>query len=155
MVPILEAHTSLPGLNNVKVGTCRFSLRRGQLSSSFSYDDSYLERPQAYAIDPALPLRRASYHSSGIPGAFRDSSPDRWGRHLIDRRALYAKDEDTAGSGTYRSPAFCSKKPRSSRGAAGLGRGYVESGSGSNRPLALTPARTRRCRAGSSSRAWR
>ena len=88
MVPIVDVFTSLAGeADEVLVGTCRFGLRRGKISCSFAYSDAYLEK-KAYAIDPALPLRSAFYHCEGMPGAMRDSSPDRWGRHLIDRRAI-------------------------------------------------------------------
>lgn len=89
MVPIVDVFTSLAGESaEVHVGTCRFSLRRGRISCSFAYSDAYLKRADAYAIDPALPLRSTFYHCEGMPGAMRDSSPDRWGRHLIDRRAI-------------------------------------------------------------------
>ena len=98
MTPALDVYTDLSDQEECKVGTCRFSLRRGQISCSFAYDDSYLALPEAYAIDPALPLRSHSYHCNGMPGAFRDSAPDRWGRHLIDRRALYGSDENNAGT---------------------------------------------------------
>ena len=88
MVPAVDVFTKLPGeAAEVLVGTCRFGLRRGRISCSFAYSDAYLEK-KAYAIDPALPLRSAFYHCEGMPGAMRDSSPDRWGRHLIDRRAI-------------------------------------------------------------------
>lgn len=98
MVPTLDVYTELAEEGEVKVGTCRFSLRRGQISCAFRYDDSYLGRPGAYAIDPALPLRGVSYHCSGMFGAFRDSAPDRWGRHLIDRRALYGEEGSATGA---------------------------------------------------------
>lgn len=89
MVPIVDVFTSLAGeAAEVHVGTCRFSLCRGRISCSFAYSDAYLKRADAYAIDPALPLRSTFYHCEGMPGAMRDSSPDRWGRHLIDRRAI-------------------------------------------------------------------
>ena len=89
MVPIVDVFTSLAGeAVEVHVGTCRFSLRRGRISCSFAYSDAYLKRADAYAIDPALPLRSTFYHCEGMPGAMRDSSPDRWGRHLIGRRAI-------------------------------------------------------------------
>ena len=89
MVPIVDVFTSFAGeAAEVHVGTCRFSLRRGRISCSFAYSDAYLKRADAYAIDPALPLRSTFYHCEGMPGAMRDSSPDRWGRHLIDRRAI-------------------------------------------------------------------
>ena len=58
MVPIVDVFTSLAGESaEVHVGTCRFSLRRGRISCSFAYSDAYLKRADAYAIDPALPLR--------------------------------------------------------------------------------------------------
>lgn len=98
MIPTLDIRADLPSEGDTKVGTCRFALRRGQLSCSFSYDDSYLALPGAYAIDPALPLRSYTYHCAGMFGAFRDSAPDRWGRHLIDRRALYGDGEKRAGA---------------------------------------------------------
>lgn len=96
MVPIVDVFTSFAGeAAEVLVGTCRFGLRRGRISCSFAYSDAYLKRPDAYAIDPALPLRSVFYHCEGMPGAMRDSSPDRWGRHLIDRRAIV--EAQTAG----------------------------------------------------------
>lgn len=96
MVPIVDVYTSFAGESaEVLVGTCRFGLRRGRISCSFAYSDAYLKRTDAYAIDPALPLRTAFYHCEGMPGAMRDSSPDRWGRHLIDRRAIV--EAQTAG----------------------------------------------------------
>ena len=59
-------------------------------SSSFEYTDTGLSNPGAVALDPAnLPLARSQVHNktenSGLPGAIRDSAPDRWGRHLIRR----------------------------------------------------------------------
>lgn len=68
------------------VGTARFNLRRGRISTTFSYADTYLTDSHAYPIDPAMPLRSQQYHTDGLPGAFRDSSPDRWGRNLILKR---------------------------------------------------------------------
>ncbi len=68
------------------VGTARFNLRRGRISTTFSYAIEYLSNPSAYPIDPAFPLRAQQYHADGLPGAFRDSSPDRWGRNLVAKR---------------------------------------------------------------------
>ena len=57
MVPIVDVFTSFAGESaEVLVGTCRFGLRRGRISCSFADIDAYLKRPDAYAIDPALPL---------------------------------------------------------------------------------------------------
>ena len=89
MIPTVEVFTKLPGFaHEIEVGKCRFSLRRGKISCMFSYSDVYLSTKGAYAIDPSLPLRAAAYHCEGLPGAMRDSAPDRWGRHLIDRRNI-------------------------------------------------------------------
>lgn len=87
MTPTIYVYASSVS-GDIFIGTCRFSLRRGRLTSAFSYDDTYLARTDAYAIDPSLPLRDAAGFCEGLPGALRDSIPDRWGRHLIDRRML-------------------------------------------------------------------
>ena len=87
MVPTLNVYTTLNG-NDILVGVCRFSLRRGRVGTTFSYDPTYLGNPLAFPIDPLLPLDAAPMHTEGLPGALRDSSPDRWGRHLIARRAI-------------------------------------------------------------------
>ncbi|MDO5043249.1 MAG: type II toxin-antitoxin system HipA family toxin [Slackia sp.] len=85
MIPVLDVFMTVGG-EKVPVGRCRFNLRRGRIGCSFSYDDAYLASPKAFAIDPFLPLRNSVHHCDGLPGAMRDSSPDRWGRHLISRR---------------------------------------------------------------------
>lgn len=62
--------------------------RTGDLFS-FEYDNTWLTRPEAFAFDPDLALvvgaqypapERANF------GIFLDSSPDRWGRVLMQRR---------------------------------------------------------------------
>ena len=63
--------------------------RRGTESATFTYDESYLSRgPDAYAIDPALPLVTGQQQTpldKKTFGAFSDCAPDRWGRRLITR----------------------------------------------------------------------
>lgn len=87
MVPVLEVYDASSGDDRL-VGTARFSLRRGSISTTFAYDEAWLANGQdSYVIDPDLPLMAGSQHCSGIPGAFRDCSPDRWGRTLIKREA--------------------------------------------------------------------
>lgn len=70
----------------VDVGTAYFTLRRGSSSTSFHYAPSYLSRKGAYAIDPALGLFAGPQQIAGLPGAFADCSPDRWGKNLITKR---------------------------------------------------------------------
>lgn len=94
MVPSLEVFDSSSGENRL-VGAARFSLRRGVVSTTFFYSDEWLaDGTSSYAIDPALPLAPGPQHVQGMPGAFRDSAPDRWGRTLIerDRREEAARD---------------------------------------------------------------
>lgn len=91
----VEVHCDIEA-KTVKVGSI-FPLRRhGKESMTFIYDQSYISMPDAYAIDPSLPLRAGSLHTSArqsIFGAFSDSSPDRWGRKIIERReAARARD---------------------------------------------------------------
>ena len=51
----------------IDVGTAYFSRRRNVLSTTFRYDEEYLARPDAYAIDPAMPLVQRN-HPRGKPG---------------------------------------------------------------------------------------
>ncbi len=54
---------------------------------SVAYGRKYLERPNALPVDPvALPLGRPPMDvtsNNGLYGAFRDASPDHWGRMVI------------------------------------------------------------------------
>lgn len=73
--------------------------RRGQ-SSVFEYADAWLDCADAFALDPAnLPLERrriyTSFNKSALPGALRDTAPDRWGQQLI-RRAFRKAGEQRA-----------------------------------------------------------
>lgn len=87
MTPAVDVHLSTgPRGEKRLVGRARFNLRRGRVSTMFSYDESYLADPSSFPIDPALPLVTSSSHSDGLPGALRDSLPDRWGRHLIAKQ---------------------------------------------------------------------
>lgn len=95
VVTKVEVHCDL-GAITVKVGSI-FPLRRhGKESMTFIYDQAYISMPDAYALDPSLSLRAGSHHTSArqsIFGAFSDSSPDRWGRKIIERReAARARD---------------------------------------------------------------
>ena len=70
-----------------KVGDTYFTFRRNRLTASFSYERDYLASRSAYAIDPALRLSTGSWPlPHGLPGAFSDAAPDRWGRGLIAKR---------------------------------------------------------------------
>jgi serine/threonine-protein kinase HipA len=66
-----------------------WSHRRGQTESqTFAYDEAYVARRGAYALDPSLPLGTGHQQTPlghRIFGAFSDCAPDRWGRRLITR----------------------------------------------------------------------
>ncbi len=79
-----------------RVGRCRYVAKRRGQSSVFEYADEWLANPNAFAIDPAnLPLGGGQIYTiytiyttsdkSALPGALRDTAPDRWGRQLIKR----------------------------------------------------------------------
>ncbi|MDR0959215.1 MAG: type II toxin-antitoxin system HipA family toxin [Propionibacteriaceae bacterium] len=68
-------------------GTLYATARRGVVTSTFTYDTAYLESPEAYELDPELPLVAGTLPvTAPLPRAFSDAAPDRWGRYLINRR---------------------------------------------------------------------
>jgi len=72
------------------VGRCRYITKTHHHSSVFEYSDEWLSYREAFALDPAnLPLvpgpTYSSSEKSALPGALRDTAPDRWGRQLIRR----------------------------------------------------------------------
>jgi serine/threonine-protein kinase HipA len=76
------------GEKNLLAGRMYPHRRRGIESASFVYNDRYLADPGAYALDPGLPLVTGTLQTPvgrKLFGAFADSSPDRWGRTLIQR----------------------------------------------------------------------
>ena len=71
------------------IGVLHSSYSRGKEIFSFEYDKEWLKSPFAQEIDPDLGLYSGVQYlreeKSGF-GIFLDSSPDRWGRVLMDRR---------------------------------------------------------------------
>lgn len=67
---------------DVPVGQLYANVRRGIEITSFTYDAKYLNRPDAFALAPDMPLIPGALHSSDLPmfRAFGDCIPDRWGR---------------------------------------------------------------------------
>lgn len=56
---------------------------------SFGYNKGWLERPEAFAFDPDLALSSGHQYPAADRtnfGIFLDSSPDRWGKVLMQRR---------------------------------------------------------------------
>lgn len=84
-------YITLPG-ETEPVTAGRFALsvdRRGVPEGRFVYGRSYLERPNAVALDPVelklAPRTYATASMGGVFGALRDASPDHWGRRVIQR----------------------------------------------------------------------
>jgi serine/threonine-protein kinase HipA len=78
---------------SARVGTLHDD--RGQVR--FRYDRAWRDAAEAFQIDPALSLDDAPFFpdtETGNFGVFLDSSPDRWGQTLMQRReALAARNE--------------------------------------------------------------
>ncbi|MCW2833256.1 MAG: hypothetical protein JWN68_1209 [Nocardioides sp.] len=85
------------GDRTMVAGTARFDRRRNQTTTSFDYDSAYLADPASYPIDPALSFDTRGGVVSGLPGAFADCAPDRWGQMLISKR-IRASETGTARS---------------------------------------------------------
>ena len=74
----------------VLVGRCRIVTKRRHSTSIFRYDDAWLSRKARFALDPEnLPLSPDPVYTrtdkSCLPGAIRDTAPDRWGQKLVQR----------------------------------------------------------------------
>lgn len=71
---------------------------RTDLPASFEYNEQWVKSNQVFRLDPRLELWRGEQRPvAGAPafGVFMDSSPDRWGRMLMERRE--AADARRAG----------------------------------------------------------
>lgn len=72
------------------MGMLSSELLRGKEIFSFEYDDSWLKSKHAQTIDPDLQLYTGPQYlneeNKSNFGLFLDSSPDRWGRVLMQRR---------------------------------------------------------------------
>lgn len=81
------------------VGRLWAHVRKNKESASFEYDDSWLENPVRFSLEPALQVGPGAFHTPAdtpMFGAIGDSAPDRWGRALM-RRAERRRAE---GAGT-------------------------------------------------------
>ncbi|MDR2981339.1 MAG: type II toxin-antitoxin system HipA family toxin [Puniceicoccales bacterium] len=85
----------------IPMGTLFAVNQRGNEMLSFDYDDGWLSRPHSRTLDADISLIKGrQYLKDGKPnfGFFEDSSPDRWGRVLMQRReAILAKKEGRGG----------------------------------------------------------
>ena len=79
------------------IGILSSSLLRGKEIFSFEYDSHWLKNEDTRALDPSLHLFEGPQfvpQGQSNFGMFLDSSPDRWGRFLMNRReAQIAREE--------------------------------------------------------------
>lgn len=88
------------------VGRCRYVAKRSGQSSVFEYSGTWQDYPNSFALDPAnLPLDGGQIYTnsekSALPGALRDTAPDRWGQQLIKRAFRKAGEERTLSEIDY------------------------------------------------------
>ncbi|CAN5796330.1 HipA domain-containing protein [soil metagenome] len=84
--PDTLVHTELDGVTCPVGNLWIRGSRRGTFGATFEYLDSWLERKDAFAVDPLLPLvSPGPFHKERLFGAIADSAPDRWGRTLMAR----------------------------------------------------------------------
>ncbi|MBQ0036285.1 MAG: type II toxin-antitoxin system HipA family toxin [Firmicutes bacterium] len=79
------------------MGTFFVNIIRGEESYSFEYDKGWLEKTgMSLILDPELmPYFGRQYSSSNnIFGIFADTSPDRWGRVLMNKRERISADKE-------------------------------------------------------------
>jgi serine/threonine-protein kinase HipA len=81
-----------------KMGALSVTHVKGREVFSFAYDTNWLKRGQAQILDPDLRLFSGPQYAAPDKknfGIFLDSSPDRWGHLLMERReAFWAKYEN-------------------------------------------------------------
>lgn len=84
--------------NPLFVGILSAQQVRGREVFSFDFADEWLSNSRCHLLDPDLQLYKGRQYLSDNKsnfGMFLDSSPDRWGRVLLDRReSLRAKNEN-------------------------------------------------------------
>lgn len=88
------SHFSPPAL----MGILHSTFSRGKEIFSFKYNSRWLESSQSHSLDPSLQLLEGTQYAPQAQenfSIFLDSSPDRWGRFLMDRReAQLAREEN-------------------------------------------------------------
>ncbi|EPR77505.1 HipA protein [Leifsonia rubra CMS 76R] len=85
----------------VLAGTAHFTRERQNVTTTFTYESSYLANPRNRQMDPALPLFTGNQYVATMPGVFGDSAPDRWGRNLLTRRERQLAVEESRTARTF------------------------------------------------------
>ncbi len=94
----IQVYADWEGLGKATVlGALTVTPTRGREIFAFAYDPVWLKSGYSQLLDPALCLFSGPQYPSGGKtnfGVFLDSSPDRWGRFLMDRREAQAAREE-------------------------------------------------------------
>lgn len=94
----IEVFADWVGLNKpTLMGTLYATISRGKEVFSFEYNSEWLVTNQTSLIDPALQLLHGMQYAPSEQenfGVFLDSSPDRWGRLLMNRREIQLAREE-------------------------------------------------------------
>lgn len=99
MEEIIEVFADWQGLPSPEIiGFLRTDFLRGKEIFSFEYAESWLKKSDTRMLDPDLQLFKGTHYLNKDKinfGLFLDSSPDRWGKILMQRREqIIAKKEN-------------------------------------------------------------
>ena len=98
----LFVHVDMAG-QAVLAGRLWTRARQRAESATFLYDAGWLEHPDRFSLEPALPLGAAPFHTEpgrALFGGLGDSAPDRWGRELMRRQRR--RERASGGTATVR-----------------------------------------------------
>ena len=95
-MPDIEVHIDLAGRTR-PVGLARRNRARGGETFVFEYSSDWIDDPDGFPIEPALPLTRGGFVPPGgqsLFGSLSDSAPDTWGRRLMQRSERRRAERD-------------------------------------------------------------
>jgi len=101
-VILLAVWVTLPGGEEAMAGelACGDPDGNGAFACEFEYTPTWLQHPQAFALDPvSLPLRRGRFAARNLEpplAVFDDALPDDWGRALIVRQLRLPRGQQGA-----------------------------------------------------------
>lgn len=91
----LVVHLADPKLGGEQVvGTMRHQRARGISVISFAYDEPWVRGPNVFQLDKQVPLGLGDQYPPTLPGVIADTSPDRWGTILMERREAQLAAEE-------------------------------------------------------------
>ena len=91
----VEVHIALDRQTR-RVGLLRRHTARRLETVTFEYDDAWLADPDRFSIEPALALTRGVFPAprQAVFGSIGDSTPDTWGRRLMQRAERRRAERD-------------------------------------------------------------